>query len=1282
MVQANEPMTATNGINHWDQPAGNLTDESFYGSTTTIAADMVLLNIAASLAHSSAKHNSMGSFKYPSTNAKDQAPHEVAPTASKKAKAKPPPCKVTRTSINKELADDDDVILDNVIQFNYSKLSALQRTRLWLRRLGYPGSNELKKMNDPKIAGGVQAKASLATDNDPVSAMGRFRAAPYKPSRSDHAKTLDPGHSWSTDHVSGFKTKSIHGATGAFISVCLASNFIVVHLVRARSEFPIVLKKLHDTVQSWGRKMCRYRSDSAPEIIGGTAAKVAADHDIACEPSSNKSPKAGGKHESAVGRVVAKARTLLAMAPWMGKNAWALALMYAALLINVTTSSTNEDDASPFSMMMGRVPDLNHLGVRTFGCVCHYGLSKIERAAARMGKLEPLTIACYFAGFSGNLILLLYRGKILTGQRQKCAFFEGCFTSRFTPRDPSPEAIHDDAIEVRVETATATPGHEDDADLSSDDDGEGLPVVRSAHGLKPPIDIVRRVEKDFDGVTIGDEIDELEINNPSNVVDQDQDCTATDGGSNSADAAVSTEGTTAYQRTKQKYDDKYNGATMSVDGEADAAVVQNSASMNTSNDDYDKFPHNKHWGVIVQYDSGERMWKPLVDGAHGVSRVAKLANQADETTNAPRRSTRTTRYTTPTLLTYLTGMFVTAATDQKISNAQLKNLPNPKSIWDCVRAFDYLGWHAAARSEYLSWLKLGVFQVIDKTARLPGLSSFPLQDVWTRKFSPSGEFSKFKLRLCIMGQLMARDGIDCAKNVYAPTIGATAVRLFFALAAQSGFTVSGLDVCTAYLTAEASGRFYCLYPTVFRFAQLSIDELKQLRHDILTSKGEKLATLKARWRTKFDPRDSQCLKLLKSVYGHPAAGAMFWKHWRTIMLFIGMKQSKIEPCFFYRRFDGSEDDPIVEIQHRDKRRRGRKNKNASDRCTMRTSARYVFVISFVDDAAIAGDDKSKQWFIRTIKKYLPITTETPITSFLGMTVNVDLEKHYIELSASGMIEAAMERFCTYTNGRGPVSLPAKPGYNIVPATDEEFEAARHLPFQSVLGVLCWLGNWVHLQALCIISMLGKCNAKWNKEHFDTAVNVLIYLNGVKNQGIRWTRSENERQANLIYGFCDASFAMDESRRSRTGKCVFCNGGPIIVQSNLQKTISLSTMAAETIALSSTALDVCGLRTMMQEIGHWQPYPTVLLEDNQATVLLANSQATLSQRSKHLEIRDLKIRELVESGVIDVIYCRTTQQVADLMTKNLNSTAFPKFAAFICGYASHNQVIMAILKDMR
>jgi hypothetical protein len=481
------------------------------------------------------------------------------------------------------------------------------------------------------------------------------------------------------------------------------------------------------------------------------------------------------------------------------------------------------------------------------------------------------------------------------------------------------------------------------------------------------------------------------------------------------------------------------------------------------------------------------------------------------------------------------------------------------------------------------------------------------------------------------------------------------------------------------LTAEASGRFYTHFPTVFRFAQLNERELEDLRKDVTSATGEKLATLRARWRTKFDIQDPQCLAILRSVYGDPGAGMMFWKHWRTIMLFIGMKQSWIEPCFFYKRFDDDDSDTLEEIQRSAKRRKHRKNKNATSRFTPHKGARYVFVISFVDDAAIQGDDESKMWFINEVQKHLPIKFEKGFTAFLGTSVNINLDNHSIEPTATGMIDAAIEKFRSFIPDDAHMSLPAKPGFTVVPATDAEYEAARRLPFQSVLGVLCWLANWVKIECLCIVNMLGRNNSKWSKTHFDAAINVLIYCRDTKDRGIRWTKSDNNHHANLIYGYCDASFAMDPTRRSRTGKTIFCNQGPIIVQSALQKTISLSTMAAETIALSSTALDVCGLRTLMGEIGHWQPHPTVILEDNSATVLLANSQVTLSQRSKHLEIRDLKIRELVEAGVVEITYCRTTAMVADLMTKNLNSSAFPRFAAFVCGYSSHTNVIMAILK---
>jgi hypothetical protein len=63
---------------------------------------------------------------------------------------------------------------------------------------------------------------------------------------------------------------------------------------------------------------------------------------------------------------------------------------------------------------------------------------------------------------------------------------------------------------------------------------------------------------------------------------------------------------------------------------------------------------------------------------------------------------------------------------------------------------------------------------------------------------------------------------------------------------------------------------------------------------------------------------------------------------------------------------------LEEIQRNAKRRKYRKNKNATSRFTPHKGARYVFVISFVDDAAIQGDDVSKMWFINEVQKHLPI----------------------------------------------------------------------------------------------------------------------------------------------------------------------------------------------------------------------------------------------------------------------------------------------------------------------
>jgi hypothetical protein len=323
--------------------------------------------------------------------------------------------------------------------------------------------------------------------------------------------------------------------------------------------------------------------------------------------------------------------------------------------------------------------------------------------------------------------------------------------------------------------------------MSSDDDFDGIEVVQSEQALRPAIDTVKRIQQDFERVTVGNEVSEITAVAAHTPDTSDlMDTTPCDGDaipSTSADGAAATEGATAYDRTKEKYDKKYEGATVPVDGESDAAVVPGSAAFNTSNGDYALYPTNKKWGATLQYQDGTRLWKPLSDGASGVSITARLATRASTNggvvTTTPRRSPR---FAATNFLLVLMNVFALSATDNALTNAQLRNLPNPKTIWDCITAPDFKGWWAAARSEFLSWTKLHVFKIIDKSQRLRELATFPLQDIWTRKFGPDGSFSRFKLRLCIMGQLMKRDGIDCAQNVFALTVGASAVRLFFALA--------------------------------------------------------------------------------------------------------------------------------------------------------------------------------------------------------------------------------------------------------------------------------------------------------------------------------------------------------------------------------------------------------------------------------------------------------------------------------------------------------------------
>ena len=75
------------------------------------------------------------------------------------------------------------------------------------------------------------------------------------------------------------------------------------------------------------------------------------------------------------------------------------------------------------------------------------------------------------------------------------------------------------------------------------------------------------------------------------------------------------------------------------------------------------------------------------------------------------------------------------------------------------------------------------------------------------------------------------------------------------------------------------------------------------------------------------------------------------------------------------------------------------------------------------------------------------------------------------------------------------------------------------------------------------------------------------------------------------------------------------------------------------------------RNLLQDFGYVANSPIIIHTDSQSAMMLVDDKK-FSNRSKHIDIRYHYIRELVKNGIIQLRYCPTETNIADLMTKPL------------------------------
>ena len=976
-------------------------------------------------------------------------------------------------------------------------------------------------------------------------------------------------------------------------------------------------------------------------------------------------------------------------------------MMWAAFVLNVTCTNLHGTFQTPYERWWGRIPDLTRLRMHCFGALTTYGLTKPEIMAAAAGKLSSLTITAYFVGRAGNLCLLWYGGRVLTGQFQKCVVNEGAFCGRMPPSSPTPSQIDPGIAEVQKAHSASTEEGENDT---------GVKVTQSEQLTRPAEDIYKKIKGDLQEIKIGD-LPVFKDENGTNVGPTDGMCAdmtmdGADAISKADDVETTTEKhveidltptvinekqETPAERKKRReqqlhdlkvkeYNDKYGGLKVDVPGERPATIKAGSACYNTTNADYTMAPHSKAFGMLVQYDDGTTLWKPLFDGTKGLSRLARQEKEADQDDRSLRRSRRQNavgcNLVTLIMHTFVNDLAMTTV-DQLTA---MKSLPHPRTVYDCIMSPDWAGWLTAAKTEIKQWVETNAFSTIGKAARKMGVRTFPLSDVWTRKWLSDGQFDKWKCRLCVLGNLFRKESPEQPTSTFSPTISSTALRLFFSIACQLRYRVAQCDISVAYLTSPAAGLYYLFRPNVWKFSNMTHDEIKKLREEIKTASPARKAEIKRQLNAKFDPNDDKCWTANSAIYGSPDAGRSYWLHFASIMKGLGFKQSKLEPCFWYmhvpkgqkpgrqarRNYNGS-----------NKKKRKCPNEFVNEFDTPDCDYDTIYVINFVDDLCTAAPEHLIKWFETELRKHFKIKASDFVSSFLGLQVKQTNNNGKIEITLTNMIEETHAKFKKYMGGTDRRhNTPMRAGTQLQPATDEEFKAAQKLPYQALIGCLCFIISWVKVEASTALSILGSHTSKWNREHFEFALDLLGYLYHTRDKGICFRFVTNNQ--NILYAYTDADLGMHHTGRSRTGKVIFFNHAPIVIKSSLQTTIMLSTAAAELVALCETSMDVAWLRSLLMELGFPQKNPTVICEDNQAAKAIAESGRNLPKKSRHLRLKDLKVKEQVENGDIYVQYVSTAKQIADALSKNLNPTLFGRFAPYITNYVDQSDGIVTLV----
>ncbi|XP_077248607.1 uncharacterized protein LOC143888156 [Tasmannia lanceolata] len=201
----------------------------------------------------------------------------------------------------------------------------------------------------------------------------------------------------------------------------------------------------------------------------------------------------------------------------------------------------------------------------------------------------------------------------------------------------------------------------------------------------------------------------------------------------------------------------------------------------------------------------------------------------------------------------------------------------------------------------------------------------------------------------------------------------------------------------------------------------------------------------------------------------------------------------------------------------------------------------------------------------------------------------------------------------------------------------------------ILGSLMYAMTCTRPDIAFAVGKLSRFTSNPSNVHWNAINRILKYLKGIIDYGLSYSGYPV-----VLEGFTDASWLTERVDHSSTSGWIFTlGGGAISWASKKQTCITTSTMEAEFIALASCCKEAEWLRNLLIEIPIWpKPMPSIYVHcDSHATLSRAYNHV-YNGKSRHIGLRHSIIRQLLTDGVVTIDYVRSSQNLADPLTKGL------------------------------